>query len=301
MTLSLLDLLERLDERLVRQAFTHASLVGDRGRSYERLEFLGDSVLSLCITGELYRRYPQYTEGHLARLRAYVVSRETCAKVAATLDFGRQLARRAPADHDAAEVRQLAANANVLADLTEAVIGAAYLTFGFETVRPAVVDAFSEHIVFAERSHVDNKTQLQEVLAKSARTVIYRTVGQTGPAHDRHFEVEALVGDEVYGLGHGQSKKRAEQMAAGEALEELRRRERPPRERKVRLLARRRKTPVAAAGASPADGTPPVTAAAPASIEPPPSVEAPASAETPTPAASGRSRRRRSRHGAPDG
>lgn len=241
MTLQLQDLLDRLDDRLVRQTFTHSSLVDDRSRSYERLELLGDSVLSLCITSELYRRFPHHTEGHLARLRAYVVSRETCARVAIAFDLGRRLARLAPAGHDPEEVRQLSRNSNVLADLTEAVIGAAFLTFGLETVRPAVIEAFDEHIAFAERSHVDNKTQLQEVLAKSARTVVYRVVEQTGPAHDRRFQVAAVVDGEVLGSGQGQSKKRAEQMAAGEALAQLSSRERSQRPRKVRLLARRRR------------------------------------------------------------
>lgn len=308
MTLSLPDLLSRLDDRLLDQAFTHSSLAADRARSYERLEFLGDSVLSLCVTAELYRRYPQYPEGHLARLRAYIVSRETCAKVATELGLGRELARRAPAHHDAEEVRQLAANANVLADLTEAVIGAAFLTFGFETVRPAVIEAFKDHILFAERSHVDNKTQLQELLAKSARTVVYRTVGQTGPAHDRHFEVEAVVGHEVYGRGHGPSKKRAEQMAAGEALEELRRRERPPQERKVRLLARRRRSGPAAEDCTGGAGS---LQAAPAAADTPTpkarlaesgrSATVPVAAEASTDAAAAGPRRKRPRRSAAGG
>ncbi len=79
----LLALAEQLDDGLLRQVFTHSSWVAERGRSYERLEFLGDSVLSLAVTTELYRRFPEHSEGSLARLRAYVVSRATCAKVAA--------------------------------------------------------------------------------------------------------------------------------------------------------------------------------------------------------------------------
>ena len=99
----LLSLAERLDEDVLHQVFTHSSLVAERGRSYERLEFLGDSVLSLCVTTELYRRFPGYAEGHLARLRAYVVSRATCAKVA-----------------DAARARQDAARARRRAAATRA-------------------------------------------------------------------------------------------------------------------------------------------------------------------------------------
>lgn len=235
----LLALLDRLDEGVVRQIFTHSSQVGDRGRSYERMEFLGDSVLSLCVTTELFHRFPQLQEGQLARVRAYVVSRETCAKVAEDLDLGRRFRQYAPQGQDPAEVETLSRNTNVLADLTEALIGAIYGTYGFETVRPAVVEAFTEHIAFAERGHVDSKTELQEMLAKSSRSVVYRLVGQTGPAHDRRFTVEAVVADEVLGRGSGPSKKRAEQQAASEALAELSSRERQGR-RRVRLLGRRR-------------------------------------------------------------
>lgn len=255
----LLALIDRLDEAVVRQVFTHSSQVGDRGRSYERMEFLGDSVLSLCVTNELFHRFPHLQEGQLARVRAYVVSRETCAKVALDLDLGRRFRQHAPQGQDPAEVEALSRNSNVLADLTEALIGAIYATYGFEAVRPAVVEAFAEHITFAERGHIDSKTELQELLAKSSRTVVYRMTSQTGPAHDRRFAVEAVVGDEVLGRGSGPSKKRAEQQAASEALTELSSRERQGR-RRVKLLARRR----------PAAGEVPEASEAPAVIEPAP-------------------------------
>jgi hypothetical protein len=198
-------------------------------------------------------------------LRAYVVSRETCAKVAAELQLGRRLRRYAPPEHDRDEVDNLAGSANVLADLTEAVIGAVYLTFGFECVRGAVIEAFEQHIRYAERSHVDSKTELQELLAKSGRMVAYRVVDLTGPAHERRFSVEALVEDEVLGRGEGPSKKRAEQMAAGEALAELVVRSRAERPRRVRLLARRPRG-AEAAGGGPAEV--PVEGAADAVREP---------------------------------
>jgi ribonuclease-3 len=214
----LLRLAEQLDEATLRQLFTHASQVTDRGHSYERLEFLGDSVLSLCITTDLYRRFPEHSEGHLARLRAYVVSRATCAKVASRLGLGRMMRERAGGDQETGEAAQLAVNPNVLADLTESLIGALYVTFGFEAVRPAVVEAFAEHIEFAEKSYVDHKTELQELLAKVGTSVGYRTVGFSGPPHDRQFEIEAVVDGEAIGHGIGPSKKRAEQDAAAEAL-----------------------------------------------------------------------------------
>ncbi len=84
-TYRLLALAGRLDQATMRQVFTHTSWAPDRVASYERLEFLGDSVLSLCITTELYRRFPGFAEGHLARLRAYIVSRATCSRVAVKL------------------------------------------------------------------------------------------------------------------------------------------------------------------------------------------------------------------------
>ena len=234
----LLALAEQLDDGLLRQVFTHSSWVAERGRSYERLEFLGDSVLSLAVTTELYRRFPEHSEGSLARLRAYVVSRATCAKVATSLGLP-AFVRRFGAGHEPAELEQLVVNENILADMTESLIGAVYLTYGLDVVRPAVIEAFTEHISFAERSYVDFKTELQEQLAKSGRSVAYRLVETIGPPHAREFVLEAVVDGLALGRGVGASKKRAEQDAAAEALRELRSADRPKR-RRVRLRGRRR-------------------------------------------------------------
>jgi ribonuclease III len=219
--LRLLALAEQLDQATLRQVFTHTSWAAERGASYERLEFLGDSVLSLCITTELYRRFPGFAEGHLARLRAYIVSRATCSRVAQKLALGKMLRELAGDGKDAGDVAQLQSNQNVLADLTEALIGAVYLTFGYEAVRPAVVEVFEEHILFAESSYIDHKTELQEFLARTGRGVNYRVLGFSGPPHNREFEIEAVVEGEALGHGFGTSKKRAEQEAASEALHEL--------------------------------------------------------------------------------
>jgi ribonuclease III len=219
--LRLLALAEQLDQATLRQVFTHTSWAAERGASYERLEFLGDSVLSLCVTTELYRRYPSFAEGHLARLRAYIVSRATCSRVALKLGLGKMLRQRADEGKDAGDVAQLQSNQNVLADLTEALIGAVYLTFGYEAVRPAVIEVFEEHILYAESSYIDHKTELQEFLARTGRSVGYRVLGFSGPPHNREFEIEAVVDGDVLGHGFGTSKKRAEQEAAAEALHEL--------------------------------------------------------------------------------
>lgn len=234
----LLALAEQLDDGLLRQVFTHSSWVAERGRSYERLEFLGDSVLSLAVTTELYRRFPEHSEGSLARLRAYVVSRATCAKVATRLGLP-VFVRRFGAGHDATELDQLVGNENILADMTESLIGAIYLTYGLDVVRPAVIEAFTEHISFAEGSYIDFKTELQEQLAKTGRAVSYRLVETIGPPHAREFVLEAVVDGLAIGRGVGASKKRAEQDAAAEALRELRSTARPKR-RRVRLRGRRR-------------------------------------------------------------
>ncbi|HUK77478.1 MAG TPA: ribonuclease III [Thermoleophilia bacterium] len=234
----LLALAEQLDDGLLRQVFTHSSWVAERGRSYERLEFLGDSVLSLAVTTELYRRFPEHSEGSLARLRAYVVSRVTCAKVADGLGLP-GFVRRFGSGHEQVELDQLVGNENILADMTESLIGAVYLTYGFDVVRPAVIEAFSEHISFAERSYVDFKTELQEQLAKTGRSVNYRLVETIGPPHARKFVLEAVVDGAPVGRGVGVSKKRAEQEAAAEALREFNRTDKPKR-RRVRLRGRRR-------------------------------------------------------------
>jgi len=237
-TYRLLALADQLDAATLRQVFTHTSWSPERVDSYERLEFLGDSVLSLCITTELYRRFPDFAEGHLARLRAYIVSRATCARVAARLGLGKMLQAHAGPRADPGDLAQLQVNQNVLADLTEALIGAIYVTFGFEAVRPAVVEIFEEHILYAESSYVDHKTELQEYLARTAQGVVYRILGFSGPPHNREFEIEAVVDGVTLGHGFGTSKKRAEQEAAAEALHELQERSRRTT-RRARLRGRR--------------------------------------------------------------
>jgi ribonuclease-3 len=209
LTQRLLTLAQQLDQATLRQVFTHTSWAPDRVHSYERLEFLGDSVLSLCVTTELYRRFPDFAEGHLARLRAY------------KLGLGKLLRQYADQGPEGGDAAQLQTNQNVLADLTESLIGAVYLTFGYEAVRPAVIEVFDEHIVFAENSYIDHKTELQEYLARSGQSVAYKVLGFSGPPHNREFEIEAVVDGVSLGRGFGTSKKRAEQEAAAEALHEL--------------------------------------------------------------------------------
>ncbi len=201
-------------------AFTHSSWAVDRTESYERLEFLGDSVLELAIAHELYARYPDFSEGRLAKIRSHVVSRASCAVVARELGLGAKLSAQS-GDLQADETDRLAKNRNVLAALLEAVLGALFLEHGFPAVEDAVVNAFVGRIEYALTTHVDHKTELQESLARSGKQVSYVVLTAEGPPHERHFTCAAVVGGEQLGVGEGNSKKAAEQEAAREALERL--------------------------------------------------------------------------------
>jgi ribonuclease III len=174
-------------------------------------------VLELAVARALYDRFPEFSEGRMAKVRSHVVSRATCAEVARELGLGERLVS-ANADIAADDVERLSVNRNVLAALLEAAIAAAYLEHGFEAVEPAVVEAFDPRIEFALNEHVDHKTELQEQLARSGRTVSYATLKVEGPPHERSFTTAAIVDAEVIGTGIGRSKKDAEQAAAAEAL-----------------------------------------------------------------------------------
>ena len=201
-------------------AFTHASWAPERSVSYERLEFLGDSVLELAIAHELYARYPEFSEGRLAKVRSHVVSRASCAVVARELGLGQRFAAQATELQDA-EIVRLSDNRNVLAALLEAVLGALFLEHGFPAFERAVVDAFAARIDYALTTHVDHKTELQEALARTGRHVSYLVLSAEGPAHERHFTCAAVVDGKQLGTGEGASKKAAEQEAAKEALTQL--------------------------------------------------------------------------------
>jgi ribonuclease-3 len=219
--LALLELIDSLPKERLRHAFTHASWANERSLSYERLEFLGDSVLGLAIAQELYDRFPQEGEGRLAKIRAHVVSRQSCAVVGRRLGLGEKLAELAGRT-DSDELERLARNRNVISALVEACLGALYLEHGFEPIRAPIVSAFSDRIEYALEGHVDFKTELQEELARRGQAVSYSVLEVEGPPHDRTFRCSANIDGEEAGIGTGPSKKAAEQMAAREALEKVR-------------------------------------------------------------------------------
>jgi ribonuclease-3 len=200
--------------------FTHASWSERRSDSYERLAFLGDSVLSLSVTAHLYPRFEaeRYGAGRLTKIRAQAVSGRACKEVAEELGLPERLEAAAPASAPAAALTR---TERVLASVLEAVIGACYLAFGFERTAEAVVEAFREQVEEALEHPEDNKSALQELLARRGETVDYTVTDEVGPPHNRTFEVAATVNGDVVGRGAGRSKKDAEQAAARAALREL--------------------------------------------------------------------------------
>jgi len=174
-------------------------------------------VLELAIARELYERYPDFSEGRLAKIRSHVVSRASCAVVARQLELGQRLAERG-AEISADELQRLSRNRNVLAALLEAALAALFLEHGFEKIEQPIVQAFSSRIDYALTSHVDYKTELQEALARRGQSVNYTVLEVEGPPHDRRFTCAAILDGEQLGVGVGESKKAAEQEAAKEAL-----------------------------------------------------------------------------------
>jgi ribonuclease-3 len=213
-------LIAELPAPRLEQVFTHASWAGERVDSYERLEFLGDSVLELAIARSVFDRFGEASEGRLAKIRAHVVSRQSCAVIAKELGLGERLLEYA-GDIPADELQRISRSRNVLAAVLEAAIAALYLEHGFEAIEPAIVAAFDQMIEYARSSHVDYKTELQEALARSGRQVHYTVLEVEGPPHDRRFVCAAHVAGVQLGVGRGSTKKAAEQEAARQALDEL--------------------------------------------------------------------------------
>ncbi len=218
----LADLLEQLPEELAVPMLTHASWTTRRSDSYERLAFLGDSVLALAVTAYLYPRLEaeRFGAGRLTKIRAQAVSGRACRAVAERLGLQDRLRAAAP-PAAAPSLPALIATERVLASVIEAVIGACYLGFGYERTAEAVVDAFLPEIEDALEHPVDFKSALQELLARRGALVIYDVVDERGPPHERTFSVSAMIGGAEVGRGTGRSKKDAEQEAAQAALEAL--------------------------------------------------------------------------------
>ena len=205
------------DSILLTEALTHRS---HGGRHNERLEFLGDAVLSLVVASVTYERLPDATEGDLSRLRAALVNRQSLSQLARSVNIGERL-QLGQGELKSGGVRR----ESTLADALEAVIGAVYLECGFDVVRDFIVNLYGDLLVDLPESESlkDPKTRLQEFLQGRARPLpVYEIVEETGEAHSRHFLTRCRIVDTgIETTGEGVSRRIAEQEAAEKALARL--------------------------------------------------------------------------------
>ncbi len=216
--IGLAELSARLTDDRRAETLAHRSWAPSRESSYERLEFLGDTVLSLVITQELLRRHPQASEGDLAWMRQQIVGREPCARVAQDLGLPETFVAASPR-RLRATAEEMSRQTSVRAALIESLIGACWQDIGVVETEEAVLAAFAPVIDEARLGKRDSKTALQEAAARDRLDVRYELVGREGPPHARVFSTRVLVGGVPSGEGTGSSKQASEQAAAAAALE----------------------------------------------------------------------------------
>lgn len=211
------------DRALLIQAVSHASYVYEHGLPYtdgnERLEFLGDSVLGMVIADHIFREHPAHSEGKLSKVKSVLVSKKILARVAAGMGVGKYILLGKGEDLTGGRQRK-----SLLANAMESLIGAIYLDQGFEAARDFILRNLGSEIgpAIAGRSIRDHKSELQEIAQQTSGHVPrYRVTNTRGPDHDRIFEVEVYLDDQLAGLGAGKSKKSAEQKAAEAAIRNL--------------------------------------------------------------------------------
>jgi len=215
-------LIDELPDELHEQALTHSSWTERRIESFERLAFLGDSVLGLSVATELFRSFDEVASGGLTKIHNQAVSGVSVAAVGRQIGVPEMLREYEPEEMNGAiPAEVLLDGERPLPEATEALIGACYLAFGFERTAAAVASAFEPRIELASETRIDFKSALQELLARRGARVSYEVIAATGPPHRRNFEVAAIVDSERIGSGQGRSKKAAEQVAAEQALAQL--------------------------------------------------------------------------------
>ena len=206
---------------LLQNALCHSSYANERWhdslKSNERLEFLGDSILGMVVADHLYRTFPDRPEGELTRMRADMVCEKSLSVVANRLELGRHLLLGRGEELGGGRNRD-----SILADAVESVIAACYLDGGMEAAVRFIQKFILVNVPVTRLQNTDYKTALQELVQqKKNQTLTYRLIGESGPDHDKQFQVELTLNGEVVGVGIGTSKKRAEQAAAQKALERL--------------------------------------------------------------------------------
>lgn len=209
------------DIQLLQNALTHSSYANERWHnsllSNERLEFLGDSVLGMLVADYLYRNFPDRPEGELTRMRADMVCEQTLAAAAGRIGLGKHMLLGHGEERLGGRTRP-----SILADAMESVIAACYLDGGMEAALKIVQQLILVEVPVNRLHNMDYKTALQELVQqKKNQALSYQLTGQSGPDHDKQFDVEVSLNGAVVGKGSGRSKKRAEQMAAKAAIEKL--------------------------------------------------------------------------------
>lgn len=211
------------DKNLLLTALTHSSYANEHAshgcESYERLEFLGDSILGAVTANFLYRHEPRLPEGRMTRLRAELVCEAALHKVALSLELGSYMRLGKGEENTGGRART-----SILADMVEAIIAALYLDSGIDEARRFVMEKVLADVVITEdHRSADYKTELQELVQqKPNRHISYELVGESGPDHNKRFVFSVSINGTVAGEGEGRTKKEAEQMAARMALEALR-------------------------------------------------------------------------------
>ena len=206
---------------LLQNALPHSSYATERWHnsllSNERLEFLGDSVLGMLVAEYLFRNFPDRPEGELTRMRADMVCEQTLAAAAERIGLGTHLLLGHGEEQGGGRTRS-----SILADAMESVIAACFLDGGIEAALQIVRKYIFVEVPVTKLHNADYKTRLQEMVQQKKNQVLsYTLVGQSGPDHDKRFDVEVSLNGKVVGSGSGSSKKRAEQMAAKNAIEKL--------------------------------------------------------------------------------
>ncbi|MGA0733215.1 MAG: ribonuclease III [Candidatus Nanopelagicales bacterium] len=209
-----------LPETLLKQSLTHRSFAYENSleETNERLEFLGDSVLGIVITEELYQKYPQAAEGELAKLRAAIVNARALADVAREIGLGEFLMLGKGEEFTGGRDKS-----SILADSLEALLGAIYLSHGLDKTAKVILKLFSSIIENSVDlgAALDWKTSLSEVMFSKKLGSADYLISEAGPDHDKQFTAKVIVNGQEFGTGTGKSKKTAEQNAAKEAFEKL--------------------------------------------------------------------------------
>ena len=206
------------NRELFEMAFTHSSFNSDAKTThhdYERLEFIGDSVLGFVVASLIYKYHPEMKEGEMTRTRSSLVQSNSLAKYAINLGYNEYIR----AGHSLS-LEEASKNHNILEDVFDAVIGALYLDQGIEFCIKFITKIFKDDVInFKIDDFKDYKSLLQEAMqAEYRESVTYRVIREMGPPHDKTFEVEVLFNNCILGKGSGKSKKEAEQNAASDAL-----------------------------------------------------------------------------------